>query len=562
MALRCGLAVTLAALACGLGAALGRGSAQPPPGTHRMETVIQDDALLLHRPAAEVRRTAQRIASLGADRVRLTASWGALAPGTENRRKPRFDAADSRDYPREPFTRLDRAVKEVRRAGMEVMIDLAFFAPRWAVASGNPVDRRHAWRPSAHEFGLFARAVAERYSGHFADPADRDASLPGVRLWTTWNEPNHPVFLRPQWERVPARRPDRRGRPGRRRGSVVGKGGWRPASPHLYRRMHDAAYDQVKEVRPGNEVLIGGLASEAEPGRGARRGIGPLRFTRELACVGASLRPLRRHECRRFRPLRADGFAHHPYSRPTRPDARDLTKDRVQIGELDRLTGLLADLYVRGRLARPLPLYITEYGYETNPPDPRGHTPEDHSRYLGQATYLAWRHPEVRMFAQFLLEDIGPDISKPAGTAARWADYQTGLFHHNGRPKRSVVQGFRLPFFVETVKEPAGGTHTVAFGQVRPRSGAQNVVIQRLGAPGRWIVEASLGLLAPDAPPRTGFPTDADGFFLRRLPFRPGETYRAVWLAGDRLTRVSQEIRVGTPRPLVDGIGELIRTSG
>ena len=89
MALRCGLAVTLAALACGLGAALGRGSAQPPPGAHRMETVIQDDALLLHRPAAEVRRTAQRIASLGADRVRLTAGWGALAPGTEDRRKPR-----------------------------------------------------------------------------------------------------------------------------------------------------------------------------------------------------------------------------------------------------------------------------------------------------------------------------------------------------------------------------------------------------------------------------------------------------------------------------------------
>ena len=182
MALRCGLAVTLAALTFGLGAALGRGSAQPPPGANRMETVIQDDALLLHRPAAEVRRTAQRIASLGADRVRLTASWGALAPGTEDRRKPRFDAADSRDYPREPFTRLDRAVKEVRRAGMEVMIDLAFFAPRWAVASGNPVYRRHAWRPSALEFGLFARALSERYRCRLIYPATQYSCHPGVIL--------------------------------------------------------------------------------------------------------------------------------------------------------------------------------------------------------------------------------------------------------------------------------------------------------------------------------------------------------------------------------------------
>ncbi|MGH2743989.1 MAG: hypothetical protein ACRDN8_16230, partial [Thermoleophilaceae bacterium] len=267
---RRGLAVTLAALACGAGSALGGGSAQPPQPERTMETVIQDDALLLHRPAAQVRRTAERMANLGADRVRLTASWGALAPGTEDRRKPRFDAVDSREYPRGPFARLDRAVKEVRRAGMDAMIDLAFFAPRWAVEGGSP-DRQHVSRPSAREFRLFARAVAERYSGRFTDPSDRDKKLPAVRLWTTWNEPNHPVFLLPQWERVPIQRSDRLRRgTGRRRGRSAVKGAWRPASPHIYRRMHDAAYDQVKAASTDNKVLIGGLASEAERGRGRR----------------------------------------------------------------------------------------------------------------------------------------------------------------------------------------------------------------------------------------------------------------------------------------------------
>jgi hypothetical protein len=537
---RCGVAVSLMALAVVPAAAQARTAPPAPP--HTMETVIQDDALLLHRPASAVRRTAQRMASLGADRVRLTASWSALAPATGSRRKPRFDAADSRAYPDEPFGRLDRAVKEVRRAGMDVMIDLAFFTPRWAARSASRADRRHSWRPSAHEFALFARAVTERYSGHFTDPADRDHDLPAVRLWTTWNEPNHPTFLRPQWERV---------RPG---------APWRPASPHIYRRMHEAAYDQIKAVSPDNKVLIGGLASEAEPGRGARRGIGPLRFTRELACVNAKLRPLHRLECRHFRPLRADGFADHPYSRYTKPDARDLTQDRVQIGELDRLTDLLAQLFARHRLARPLPIYITEYGYETNPPDPRGHTPEDAARYLGQATYLAWVHPEVKMFAQFLLQDIGPDTSKPAGTAARWADYQTGLYNHDGSAKNAVLQGFRLPFFAETVQDAAGATHTVVFGQVRPGSGPQNVVIQRrLGL--RWIMDASLKLLTNGAlaPARTGFATDADGFFQRQLPFRPGQTYRAIWMAGSGLARVSQAVTVGAPRLVAGGLGQLAR---
>ena len=32
---------------------------------------------------------------------------------------------------------------------------------------------------------------------------------------------------------------------------------------------------------------------------------------------------------------------------------------------------------------------------------------------MSEATYLAWRDPEVRMFAQFLLQDIGPDESVP-----------------------------------------------------------------------------------------------------------------------------------------------------
>jgi len=491
---------------------------------------MQDDAELLYRSPAEVQRSARKMAALGVDRVRLTASWSQLAPASESERRPRFDASDSRAYPPAGFERLDLAVREVRAAGMKAMIDLAFFAPRWAVERAGGAGR-HVWRPSPREFGRFTMAVAERYGGVFRDP--RGGTLPPVRLWTTWNEPNHRAFLRPQWERLGAR--------------------WRPAAPHHYRQMHNAAYDALKAVSPLNAVLIGGLASFGHPGRGPEANLGPLRFTRELACVDSRMRPLRRRACRGFQPLRADGFAHHPYSLRTPPDDRDPSRDRVQIGELDRLTGLLAELHLRGRTATPLSLYLTEYGYETAPPDPRGHLPAEHARYLAHATYLAWSRPEVRMFPQFLLQDIGPDRSQPAGSVARWSDYQSGLLRHDGRPKRAVLQAFKLPFHVEAVQAGDGSPELIAFGQVRPRRGPQWIEIQRRGPRGRWTSEASAATPSTDPAEGCGsFATDAEGFYVRRLSARGPAAYRAVWRRLEGGTEPSPAITVEAPRPPVE----------
>lgn len=476
---------------------------------------MQDDAQLLYELPAVVRRNVRRMASLGVDRVRLTASWSALAPGTDSTKRPTFEAADSRAYPDPGFERLDRAVREVNDAGMQAMIDIAFFAPRWAVERPGTRRGRNIWKPSVPEFALFAQAVAERYSGSFRDPESPEgAPLPAVRLWTTWNEPNHSAFLRPQWERAGSR--------------MV------PAAPHHYRQMHNAAYDRIKAVTSANRVLIGGLASFSVAGRRATSNLGPLRFTRELACVDSELRELTRPECRDFRPLRADGFAHHPYSLQTTPGARDDTADRVQIGELDRLTSLLGTLHAAGRLEAPLALYLTEYGYETYPPDPTGRPPVDHARYLGQATFLAWRRPEVRMFPQFLLQDIGPNLDEPPGTAARWSDYQSGLYDYKGVPKPEVLQSFRLPFYAEAEENADGLVETVTFGQVRPSEGAQSMRLERLDPVLGWIAEAE-------------FPTDLQGFYERRVAYREGAIYRAVWQRPDAAPEESAPIALALP---------------
>ena len=488
-------------LACSL-AVLALGGSQG--GARHLETTLQDDAVMLHSAPALVREAARRIAWLGADRVRITAGWSALAPARTARTRPGppFDPSDSRTYPREPWIRLDRAVKASKSAGLDVMLDVAFWAPRWAVQRAvKPADRQ-TWAPDATQFGHFAAAVARRYDGSFPDPERPGEALPDVRMYTTWNEPNNATFLRPQWIR-------RRGR-------------WQAESPHIYRAMHNAAYDAIKARSSRNVVLVGATAASGSrrPGRG---GVAPLRFLRELACVDAGLRPLNIPECRGFRPLRADGWSHHPYSRSTTPATSDPDPDDAPLADTGRLEGLLGALADRGRLAGRLPLYQTEYAYETNPPDPTApYGTMEQARFLGWSTYLAWRDPGTRMFAQFLLRDIGPrDPRRRPGT--RWSEFQTGLFFSDGTPK-PAAQAFRMPFWAQ-VQDAGGQPSVLLFGGVRAARGPVVVRVERRGGEADpWHPVDVTGERCDSNGP--AFIADPSGWFLRAAPYTGPAEYR------------------------------------
>lgn len=497
---------------------------------------VQDDRLLLHPPAAEVQATVRRMANLGVDRVRLTAGWSALAPRPESRRMPRFNARDSDAYPREPWLKLDSAVRAATEAGLEPQIDVAFFAPRWAVKRVSPIrgHNRHRWEPHAKRFARFAEAVARRYSGRHRDPTRPNRRLPAVRLWTTWNEPNHAGFLLPQWRRVDGR--------------------WTPHSPHLYRRLHERAYTAIKAVAPENQVLLGALAAEGKDRPGPLKGLAPLHFLRELACVDRRGRPLQRRECRNFRPLRADGFSQHPYSIRTAPDVASAQRDWVRMGDLGRLSRLLRSLHRRGRIASQLPIYVTEYGYETNPPDVvRGVSLRTQARYHGQATFLAWRQPDVAMFAQFLLNDIPPPPDAADAIEAS-IDWHTGLYFHDGSAKHAAVQAFKLPFWAEA-RSIAGHDVVALFGQVRPDAGRKRAEIQTRGPDGVWRAIRSLET-RPTADESCGdsnateFLTDAEGFYLRVVPYEGRAAYRARWIKADGSSEYGVPVTVGAPSPL------------
>ena len=274
---------------------------------------------------------------------------------------------------------------------MAVIVDIAFWAPVWA--TDGDATARPKRGVDAEEFALFARAVAQ--------PLPRR----GRHLH---------ALERAQPPRLPAA----------------------PAAAprRLYRDMVAAAYPAVKDEAPDSTVLVGGLAAH-----GRRDGTPPLRFLRELACVDRRLQPVTTGDCADFKPIEGDGFAHHPYSTRTRPDEveRSASPDDVPLARIGRLIGMLDRLAAAGRISPELrDVYITEYAYESNPPDPRralqpraGGADDGLRRGAGRAR-AAGAHASPSSSCA--------TCRAPGRAASRWAscsDWQSGLLFADRRPK-------------------------------------------------------------------------------------------------------------------------------
>jgi len=132
-----------------------------------LETLVQDDAQLLHRSPAQVGQAMAQLRALGVDRVRLTASWQQLTRNPDSPRRPSFDASDPAAYEQNRWRELDVAVTSARAAGLKVLIDVGFWAPRWAGRGPGPRVRTAI---DVRQYAAFGVAIARRYSGHFSVP--------------------------------------------------------------------------------------------------------------------------------------------------------------------------------------------------------------------------------------------------------------------------------------------------------------------------------------------------------------------------------------------------------
>lgn len=463
------LVLVLAAAAGGCGDDGGGGRDVP-----RIVTVVQDDAELLHRTPRRIAATLDDMRALGVDWVRVTAGWSVVAPAARARRRPDFDGSDPQAYPPGVWEALDRVHEMARARGMRTAIDIAFWAPRWGVARPGARDGRDRDSVLVDEYADFAEAVARRY--------------PDAAAFTIWNEPNHNAFLLPQWERTQA--------------------GWQPASPHLYRAMVQAAVPRVEAAAPGAVVLIGATSSVGSArGGSASERMAPLTFLREMACVDEALRPLSRPECAGFSALPGDGWSHHPYSLALAPWQPDPSPDNVRMADLQRLTAMLRRLHDAGRTKKRLALYLTESGYQTNPPDPTQPVGlAEQARGLPEAERIARAEPTVRSVAQFLIRDLPARAGR--SERERWGDYQSGLRFADGRRKPA-----HAAFALGLVARRAGAGRVSFWAHVRPGTGARDARIAVLEAGGAWRTIARKR-------------TDDDGTFTATVSIGAERTFR------------------------------------
>ena len=445
-----------------------RGSSTSTPPRPYLASMFQDDDHLLYASDARVSRTLDQLKAVGVNQIRATVLWKALAPAATATSPPAgFRPADPSAYPASGWAPYDRLVQQAGARGITVNFDLTAPGPLWAMAPHAPAAKyADHWAPSAQAFGSFVTAVGARYGGHYTPPGG-SGPLPRVSFWSVWNEANQQGWLTPQWQAVGGR-------------TVMESAG-------LYRAYADAAFAALGQTghRPGTDtILVGELAPEGSvhPTYDYRDAIPPLPFLLGVYCVDSSYRPLTgaaagdigcpaggntaKFVAAHPALFWATGLGHHPYSFFLAPSASMSDPGFAPLADLGRLERELDAIFSTYGVSRKLPLYLTEYGYETYPPNPwRGVSLRLQSLYLNEAQYMAWRDPRVRTMSQFLLYDARPDFRYPRGSQKFWSTFQTGLRFAGGRPKPSLIS-YRLPLFLPNpVMGPTGSV--LVWGQLR-----------------------------------------------------------------------------------------------
>jgi hypothetical protein len=404
---------------------------------------------------------------LGADWVRIQAFWGAVSPDQYGTVPPAgFNVANAYD-PQYNWADLDRAINTATAGGLRVMLTVHQCGPRWA--STEPANPQACWKPNAALFAQFATAVATRYRNQ-------------VNRYLLGNEGNEKVFIAPQTECKPV---------GRR--TLCER-----TAANLYRDYVNVGVPAIKRADPGSQVIIGELAPIGAIGKTAGN-LAPLAFIRAMWCRDDRWRRIRVGACRRFKAPTGDGFGYHPYQVRSRPRQRQPNPNLAKLGDLKRLFRVL-DRASR----RKYNLYITEYGYETNPPDfKNGVSMEQQNRWLQESAYVVWATKRVKLMSQYLWRDDN-----------ELNGFQTGLIGNDGSPKPSLAS-FPNPFFIDLSK---GRRKSVIWGQVRPDGvGSVRVLQQRGGA--AFTTFLTLGL-------------DRLGYFSARRSLPRNSNYRFEYQRG------------------------------
>ena len=252
---------------------------------------------------------------------------------------------------------------------------------------------------------------------NFAPPRPRDfrafaraaaQRYPWVRYWLIWNEPNKRLWLRPTKSAI------------------------------YVQHLLNPGYEAIHAVLPHAHVG-GGVTAP----RGGLGGVAPVAWIRGMAAAHAKL----------------DAYAHHPY--PSSPGETPSSGGCKNCPSITMATIPKLLILVR-RSFGPKPVWLTEYGYQTNPPDTfLGVPPQRQATLLSLAAMRAWRLPRVTMLIQYLYRD-----------EVVLSRFQTGLVfaneparnprcsHSSCRSRRCDEPGSRRWSGVRSAADGPGGSRT------------------------------------------------------------------------------------------------------
>jgi hypothetical protein len=490
------LASVAAALACALPA--------HAFASDTLQTSLIDDQQLIyyspHRAIADLKQ----LKALGVDTVKVSVVWSLIAPAASSRARPSFDATDPGQYPSGAWSRYDRVAREAQQLGLGLYFMFVPPVPAWAIPHGEPTNQgeRLGLAPDASDFGQFVKAAGRRYSGSYGD-------LPRVDNWGIWNEPDLSSWLNP-WHR-----------------------GSQALQPIEYRGLVNAAWNGLEASghSPSTDtILIGELANSGY--------LSPLQFVRGLYCVGSNMQPLSGGAANRFGCPRSgsaasfvaanpglfqvSGFAHHPYSfnaPPNRPYYLSNWITMYNIGSLERELNGIFSTYGALPGGGQVPMYLTEFGYESNPPNPYvKNSTAQQAAWINQVEYMAWKLPYVRSINQFELIDSRPRTQYPRGSRSYWGSFMTGLEFWGGKPK-PALNAFRLPLWLPNAQH---GPSVTVWGQLRPADHTQ---------PQYGLLEfepAGAGTFQPLSVVETLSP---EGFFQTQVPIPSAGVLQLAWLS-------------------------------
>lgn len=397
---------------------------------------FSDDLLTSTDPAVR-EKWFKRLEDTNAEFARINLYWSETAGSS-----PPLSPTDPGD-PSYDWSVADAAVESAKKHHIDVMLTV-LSAPTWAEGPNRPADvRAGAWRPDAQQLGDFAKAVATRYSGKYNDGS---GTLPKVRYYEAWNEPNLPTYISPQYE------------------------GKKPESSTIYRGMVNAFYDGVHSVSKENRVVAGGTSPFGDNPGGERQR--PNAFWRNVLCLNKKLKKVKGCVEEKQDAAHIDVFATNSISDHRRPSPRPdpTAQPKNKDDSVPANFGYLGEIFKAAEkqktvvgAGKHMPGWSTETWFEGKPGDPKAVSAKLQAQYQQESMYVLWKEGASAVF--FLqLRDTPYDPQKPG-----LFGFQTGVYTASDKPK-PALKATQFPFVADRKskqkvllwgKAPASGKLTI-----------------------------------------------------------------------------------------------------